>query len=868
MFKKVLSCALAVILAVMACPNFSSNAENVKTNAQLGSLLETIDGTPGETVLSYSSAEEMLNDMEKVVERGNLELYFNADNMTLGVKNRATGEIYTSNPYDAAGDSMYTGDVKKNLDSQVILTFYDSDYQKLNMWSSADCLEYGQYKAELYENGIALELSIGEDKGNLVVPTAITPEDYDKYTKDLENRDQRKLRAMYTLYAKGEYDNEEMLKKYPSLKEEELYILEGELTDSEKEDVNEIFTSAGYTYELYEKSMEALDIAIEKTVYPNFKLRVEYVLTESGLSATIPNDSIVCSDGFQLLEISLLPYFGCDKPENGKNGYMFVPDGSGAIININSQDETRQTAIAGRVYGENPVTDDPSELPTGENYYLPVFGVVRNDGSAFTAIVTSGDAADYIAALLGGPNGRYYTVYNRFIYTESESTVTHPKIVSMGSTRDIYKSDENRYTCDYSVTYSFLAGENANYTGMAAVYRDYLTEKGFGVKATADDAEVSIRTIGAALIEKDFLGFPYHSEAVFTTYKDIITILSDLKEEGIGNLSLSLRGWEKDGLDASISNKIRFSSKQGGKKGYKELAAYCKQEGIELSLGNEFVLTKHNRLFDGFGVKSSSSQTLEYSTAEFFEYRSFTELKENALYITSPVKYKNYAKSLTKSAVKSDLETVTLNSLGNYLVADFSKRHSINREEALVQIEELLKDSADKLSLNFDGANAYVLPFADTLENITCNSSGLPGESASIPFLQMVVSGNIRLESRPINLEGDSNIALLDCLRCGVIPTYIVAYDNIEQLKQTDYSRYFATNYNYVKEDITEAYETFGEAFKIISSGRLIDSYEVAQGVYCTVYEDDVRIYTNYNENDYKSQIGTVNAGGYLIVKE
>lgn len=867
MFKKVLSGALALMLAVTAVPVSADGSEESGADSRLGALIETVEGAPAEMSLSFASAQEMLNGMRKITENGNFELYYNTADMTLGIKNKASGEIFTSNPYDAATDPMYTGDVKNNYESQVIVSFYDSEFNNQNLWSSQDCLSFGQFSSEIYENGVAVDLSIGEDKGKLIVPIAMTVEDYEKYTASLESRDSRKLSAFYSLYSSDGYVNEEMITKYPTLKDKELYVLEESMvTDKDREDISDIFSKAGYTYENYISDMEKLGIEIENQVYPNFKLRVEYILTDKGLTVTIPNESIVCSDGFQLLEISLLPYFGCDKPQNGKNGYLFVPDGSGALININGQPDTRQTAIAGRVYGENPVTDEPFELSTGETYHLPVFGAVRNDGSAFAAIITSGDVADFIVALLGGPNGQYYTVYNRFLYTEYEPSVTQPKIVSMGSTQNIYISDENRYTCDYSVDYYFLTGEKANYTGMAEIYRNYLSSKGFKTEDKKEE-KIAVQTIGAALIEKDFLGIPYKSEMVFTSYEDAMNILKDLKEEGIENLSLSMLGWEKKGLDATISNKIRFSSKQGGKSGFKDLAEYCQQEGISLTLGNEFLLTKYNRMFDGFGVKSSACQTLELSTAEFYEYRSFSEMKESSLYITSPVKYEKYAEKLAASAAKNDITAITLNTLGNYLVADFSERHSVNRQQTIEYIENLLKNSSEKVTLNFDGANAYVLPYADTLEEVPCSSSGLSGESVSVPFLQIVVSGSIKLHSKPINLEGESNSLLLDCLRCGVTPTYLVASDNIEQLKKTDYSRYFAINYEYVRDEIISAYADYSDALEVLSSSAITDSTEVSSNVYCSVYEGGTKIYTNYGETDYDTGSGKVKAGGYLIIR-
>ena len=58
MLKRVLCCALVVMLAVTACPIISSYAEKQKTDNLLGALQETVDGAEGKIELSYASKEE------------------------------------------------------------------------------------------------------------------------------------------------------------------------------------------------------------------------------------------------------------------------------------------------------------------------------------------------------------------------------------------------------------------------------------------------------------------------------------------------------------------------------------------------------------------------------------------------------------------------------------------------------------------------------------------------------------------------------------------------------------------------------------------------------------------------------------------
>lgn len=72
----------------------------------------------------------------------------------------------------------------------------------------------------------------------------------------------------------------------------------------------------------------------EETTYsPNFKLTLEYTLTDEGLEVTIPNASIQYDKKhFTLISIQLLEYFGADKPGDASDGYVFLPDGSGSAV--------------------------------------------------------------------------------------------------------------------------------------------------------------------------------------------------------------------------------------------------------------------------------------------------------------------------------------------------------------------------------------------------------------------------------------------------------------------------------------------------------------------------------------------------------
>ena len=94
--------------------------------------------------------------------------------------------------------------------------------------------------------------------------------------------------------------------------------------------LNKLFEQAGYTADDYAVDMSETD---EKENI-SFTIPIEYRLTENGLSVSVPTKEIEEKGGAVISRIRVLPFFGAAGTD--ADGYMFVPDGSGALINLNN----------------------------------------------------------------------------------------------------------------------------------------------------------------------------------------------------------------------------------------------------------------------------------------------------------------------------------------------------------------------------------------------------------------------------------------------------------------------------------------------------------------------------------------------------
>lgn len=155
-----------------------------------------------------------------------------------------------------------------------------------------------------------------------------------------------------------------------------------------------------------------------------FGVPIEYRLEGRELVVRVPVEEIVYPvdviDASQpdseitlpVYSLQILPYFGAaDKTEEG---YIFVPDGSGAIIELNNS-RTDSNPYNKTVYGYDYSIEPREEMPfTGEPINYPVFGLKKGE-KAFMAVIEKGAPYAAIRADIAGRNNSYNNVSAVFI---------------------------------------------------------------------------------------------------------------------------------------------------------------------------------------------------------------------------------------------------------------------------------------------------------------------------------------------------------------------------------------------------------------------------------------------------------------------
>ena len=198
------------------------------------------------------------------------------------------------------------------------------------------------------------------------------------------------------------------------------------------------------------------------------RLKVCYTLTEDSLQVTIPWETIEeYGDKYKLASISLMPYFcaGLDTD----SGYVFYPDGCGAISTFSADHPVYNEIFSKPVYGDATANMDATIYDSDREVLLPVFGVQKND-AAMVAWIDDGAAYASIVFEPSGYQMNIHRVYPKMTYRSSYQA-------GLDNGSMAAKVPDELTAADFSVMYCFLE-KGSGYAQMAGTYREHLQATG------------------------------------------------------------------------------------------------------------------------------------------------------------------------------------------------------------------------------------------------------------------------------------------------------------------------------------------------------------------------------------------------------
>lgn len=556
----------------------------------------------------------------------------------------------------------------------------------------------------------------------------------------------------------------------------------------------------------------------------DLQLNVYITLEECSIRYDIPREEFTGAGISSLMAIDITPFLGAsggtinvldpetlswESVENYRvPGYVFVPDGSGALIRFADNTATFNPYV-GDVYGK----DYSTETYYYSTYYdavpvndpvMPVFGIAQGDDQlGFVAWADSG--AEYMEIIVN-PDETKSTTYT-WAYPRFEYNVTYYQLYDELGNGFFTQLDEI-YDYDVSMTYSFLFGDGsgttqaANYVGMARTYREHLLSTGELTLLQQAQEEIPIRLdFIMADSESGIIGT---NQVVVTTADDVRQILTEISQSGITNISSGLIGWQRKGETLSKPGAMRFSAEIGTKHAFASMISDMEELGIEVSFSRDFAtINSSSTGYYNTAVKCASN----WYVTIYKDWILPDNLPTTTFSYATPARSVQWLRKIANGV--GDFSTgLTVSGMTNVLTANYNRSGvQTTLTEAIALYREALADISEELTLNLENPNKYLWKYTDRYLQMPVGNSQYIYETDAVPFLQIVLNGTMEMYAPYANFSFYTQESILRMIDYNVCPSFILSAEPAWNLADSYSASLYSTEYSLYREKITDIYD-------------------------------------------------------------
>lgn len=583
------------------------------------------------------------------------------------------------------------------------------------------------------------------------------------------------------------------------------------------------------------------------------KLVVVLQVDNGEMVVSVPAEHIAEEKEYKLLGIEMLPYFGaCSTQEDG---YMVYPDGSGALKYHNSvkSSVTTNHHYSWDVYDSDFLsTDTPKENEDKElmSAMLPVYGIKKGE-HAFIAYSEVGEEESSINLYPAGMgielnrmsfSFRYRTTYNILM----SNININGKNTAKNLNGKMY--NEEMIDVNHELRYSFLSGEDADYSGMAGQYRDRLLSNGTLHKSELEEnIGVSIQILMAASAQ----GFFSDTVSVATTAEQVNDIVGFVDEIGFKHHAMyTLKGWSKGGYGVYPQ-----TEKPDGK--VASVSEFVKLLDSDQLVSLQVELFYANEDNGGFSRRSDVIKSANQNVITDSESKLFWLNAKNV-----NQKYK----SINKTYSAANKLNLSFDTIGETLYRDENQDSAMNRGEVRSVLEKTLEQAKKRGSVSVEGGNLYVLKYADIIYDLPSTSSDYFISDMNIPFLQIVLHGVLPYTGDVGNLSSDYDKQILKWLEYGYIPAFELTYSDSEVLKETNYNDLYSSQYTSNASRLEEALEVYNGYISKVKGAYIAEHTVLENGLIKIEYSNGCILYINYSQQELTHDNVKVEAEGCVVV--
>ena len=616
--------------------------------------------------------------------------------------------------------------------------------------------------------------------------------------------------------------------------------------------IEKYFTNSIPSYTLSTMLEQEEKVGYEALIFDNplFRCALEYTIDDTGVTVDIPASSIIFDESkYQLTELSFLRYFCAG--ETDQDGYIFYPDGSGALIynkTMPSSAVMNQPIYSYDYSFANLRLNSSSTLVnSSQPVRLPVFGAVNsvNTGEVdagsnpiyqnmgYLAVITEGESLARVIATHLDDDGAFVGAYASYTLRPSDSYAISR--LTEGAPPVPVTADfkyTGRFTQKYVVLNDTAEGYRADYVGMADAYRAYLF--GNGTLSALDASELKARlplfieTYASVKAKDTVLSFPVEVDKPLTTFKDVMTIGDDLRSEGIGNVKFRLIGYYNDGYQGYYPNRVKWMKEVGGKKGFKSLMNYVSEnaeDGFEAYTDVDLVYDYKPGKAGGISKKKNLARSMDDRYVRKVMYSTiYRDTTSNLALLVSASKLQSLFAKFDKKFSKFKSTAVSLAYLASDLSSNFNEDDYFTREEAKTMVAGTLETASGKYSVMATGGNVYAIPYVDYLLQAPVDGSHFNSVSRTVPFFGMVMHGSLQYAGEVFNEAGNPDYEILRDIESGAAMYVVLVKENTDLMKEdAELIKHYAANYGYWRDDLVSYYDVLDYAIGDLQTYRITD---------------------------------------------
>jgi len=556
-------------------------------------------------------------------------------------------------------------------------------------------------------------------------------------------------------------------------------------------------------------------------------------LSDKAITFELLDETIVEDGVFSLASVLFWPFLGATVGDEVP-GYIFVPDGPGALMRFRSPMNYINVFDA-RVFGSDLGIDPlhqvndllsfrPNDFMVPEQtIHFPVFGMVHGVGqNGIFSILEHGEEYAFIRATPSGDRTDYNWVAARFTYRQ----IFHQPVTRAGTGVRTMQIESNNV--NPRQTFYFFTGDAACYVGFARFYREYL-----GLENRMPDIEDIPLMIDFIMndIEQGF----FFTTTRNATHPDVVReATAHLMAYATDNLHINLKGWQRRGLSGHHMMRVHRPRRP-----IRTLA----EDIAEMDARISFYLNP---------LRGTTVQIPNNRVGTTHSQSSIEVQRDNhTIWLGTRVYAKPRAALSTFERQVEALENlgigITLDDIPGLLFSEHGRAESLTRDD----VRELYTYQTRTMGLTpMYRPNVYMLPYAESFLATPVVNSQFLFQSDTVPFLQIVLSGTMPLFAPYANVSFHSPIDILRHIDYNIYPTFLLTGLENHYLMRTTLVDFHSTAYSNWRDTIVFIYTEINNVLRNVIGQEFLDRTVLEEGIVRNRYETGI-ILVNYTAYDF-----------------